>query len=325
MPPSGLDFAQETSAPDERAVTAEFVQFLTAALTKRHPSGPIPRFNQGRASGCVEADFIVPDGLAPALRVGLFARPRAYRAWIRFANASSGSDREKDVRGMSIALRDVEGENLTAGSARQDFVLNSHPVMMVPGTREFLDLLRAANAGGARRAWYFLSHPAAARVAFASRRHHTSHLDIPYWSTTPYLFGKGRAVKYLVRPAKAGASPLPNPLTDTYLRDTLRARLRQSETSFDFLIQFRIDTGSMPLEDASVEWKERDSPFMHVARIVIPRQDIDAAGRDAQCEQMAFNPWHCLAEHRPLGNMNRARREIYQAMAKLRAERGLRV
>jgi hypothetical protein len=64
---------------------------------------------------------------------------------------------------------------------------------------------------------------------------------------------------------------------------------------------------------------------MHVARIVIPRQDIDAAGRDAQCEQTAFNPWHCLAEHRPLGNMNRARREIYTAMAKLRAERGLRV
>jgi hypothetical protein len=81
----------------------------------------------------------------------------------------------------------------------------------------------------------------------------------------------------------------------------------------------------MPLEDATAEWRERDSPFMHVARIVIPRQDVDAPGRDTQCEQMAFNPWHCLAEHRPLGNMNRARREIYAAMAKLRAERGLKV
>ena len=325
MPPSGLDFAQETSAPDERAVTAEFIQFLTTASTRRHPNGPIPRFNQGRASACVEADFIVPDGLAPALRVGLFARPRAYRAWIRFANATSSSDRDKDVRGMAIALRDVDGENLTAGSMRQDFVLNSHPVMMVPGTRAFLELLRAVDAGGARRAWYFLTHPTAARVAFASRRNHTSHLDIPYWSATPYLFGKGRAVKYLVRPTSTGPRTLPSPLTDTYLREALQARLRQSEASFDFLIQFRIDTGTMPLEDATVEWKERDSPFMHVARIVIPRQDVDAAGRDARCEQDAFNPWYCLAEHRPLGNMNRARREIYAAMAKLRAERGLRV
>jgi hypothetical protein len=325
MPPSGLDFSQETIAPDERAVTAEFVEFLTNASTRRHPTGPIPRFNQGRASGCVEADFIVPDGLVPALRVGLFARPRAYRAWIRFANASSTSDREKDVRGMAIALRDVEGENLTSGSRRQDFVLNSHPVMMVPGTREFLDLLRAVDAGGARRALYFLSHPTALRVAFASRRNPTSHLDIPYWSTTPYLFGKGRAVKYLVRPAATRARALPSPLTDTYLRDALRTRLGESEASFDFLIQFRIDTGTMPLDDATVEWRERDSPFMHVARIVIPRQDVDAPGRDAQCEQMAFNPWHCLAEHRPLGNMNRARREIYAAMAKLRGERGVRV
>jgi catalase len=323
MPPSGLDFAQETIAPDERAVTAEFIEFLTAASKRRHPNGPIPRFNQGRASGCVEADFIVPDGLTPTLRVGMFARPRAYRALIRFANASSASDREKDVRGMAIALRDVEGENLTPGSMRQDFVLNSHPVMMVPGTREFLDLLRAVDAGGARRAWYFLSHPTAARVAFASRRNHTSHLEIPYWSTTPYLFGKGRAVKYLVRPTATAARTAPQPLTDTYLRDALRARLRQGEASFDFLIQFRIDTGSMPLDDATVEWKERDSPYMHVARIVIPRQDID--GRDAQCDETAFNPWHCLAEHRPLGNMNRARREIYAAMATLRAERRARV
>ena len=37
-----------------------------------------------------------------------------------------------------------------------------------------------------------------------------------------------------------------------------------------------------------------------------------------RCEQVAFNPWHCLAEHRPLGGMNRARRQIYEAMAQLR-------
>jgi hypothetical protein len=33
---------------------------------------------------------------------------------------------------------------------------------------------------------------------------------------------------------------------------------------------------------------------------------------------VAFNPWHSLAEHRPLGGMNRARREIYAAMAEFR-------
>ncbi len=49
------DLALETIAPDERAVTAEFVAFLEAASARRYPTGPIRRFNQGRSSGCVEA------------------------------------------------------------------------------------------------------------------------------------------------------------------------------------------------------------------------------------------------------------------------------
>ena len=319
MPASGL--AHETIAPDERAVTNEFVAFLKAASARRSPTGTIRRFNQGRASGCVDAEFVVDDGLAADLKVGVFARPRSYRTWIRFANASSSSDREKDVRGMSITLHDVEGENLTAGVTRQDFLLNSHPVMMVPGTREFLDLLRAVEAGGARRVFYFLSHPTAARVALASRRNHTSHLDIPYWSTTPYLLGEGRAVKYVVRPSSTHASALPNPLTDTYLHDALRARLRDGDAVFEFLIQVQTDSRTMPIEDATVEWSERQSRYVRVARIVIPRQDIDTPTRGIMCEEIAFSPWHCLADHRPLGGMNRARREIYEQMAQFRASR----
>jgi hypothetical protein len=33
---------------------------------------------------------------------------------------------------------------------------------------------------------------------------------------------------------------------------------------------------------------------------------------------MTFNPWHALPDHRPLGGFNRARREIYRAMAEFR-------
>ena len=61
---------------------------------------------------------------------------------IRFANASSQSDREKDVRGMSIRISGVAGENLTPGESRQDFVLNSHPVMVAANTKDFMELLQ---------------------------------------------------------------------------------------------------------------------------------------------------------------------------------------
>ena len=58
-----------------------------------------------------------------------------------------------------------------------------------------------------------------------------------------------------------------------------------------------------------------------LARIRIPKQAIDQADTASRCESIAFNPWHALPAHRPLGNMNRARREIYQAMAAFRGRR----
>jgi hypothetical protein len=314
--------AEETIDDREEATIDDFIAFLKATSLKRNPTGTIRRFNQGRASGCVHASFVVPEGLAPEQRVGLFAKPATYAAWIRFANASSDTDRDADVRGMSIKVLDVPGRNLTAGATSQDFILNSHPVMVVPNTAEFLDLFRAMDAGGLEEVGYFLRHPHAAVIGARARQHPSSHLDIPYWSTTPYLLGPGRAVKYIVRPTSATKSKRPSRLTDAYLRDALKERLSMAEASFEFCLQFQTDAAKMPIEDASVEWKEDDSPYVPVARIVIARQDINLAETVSRCEAVVFNPWCSLVDHRPLGNMNRARRRIYQAMAAFRQAHG---
>jgi hypothetical protein len=101
----------------------------------------------------------------------------------------------------------------------------------------------------------------------------------------------------------------------------MRARLARDEACFDFLVQLRTSPGSMPVEDASTEWKESDSPYRPVARIRIPMQDIRESGRTERCEEVSFDPWCALVEHRPLGSLNRVRREIYPAMADLRRGR----
>lgn len=318
---TAIGLARETIAPDEPEVIKAFIAFLKEASERRHPTGPIRRFNQGRAAGCVDGEFIVPADLPPDYRVGLFARPGTYRAFVRFANASSKSDREKDVRGMAISIAAAPGTNLTPGATTQDFVLNSHRVMVAPDAREFLDLLRALEAGGFRSALYFATHPRAAVIGFASRQNPSCHLDIWYWSATPYLFGPGRAVKYVLRPCSERKSAVPSPLTDTYLTDALRTHLQQADGCFDFMIQLQTDPRRMPIENASVEWKEQDSPYIPVARLRIPRQQVDPPGRAEACEAAAFNPWHSLAEHRPLGSMNRARQDIYRELALFRHAR----
>lgn len=314
-------FAEEVVSPDEAAVVASFVKFIEEASARRNPTGTVKRFNQGRAAGCVQAEFTVLDSLTAEHRVGLFSAPRTYTAWIRFANAASKTDREKDVRGMSIKVSGVAGENLTPGETCQDFVLNSHPVMVAPNTREFLEAMKALDAGGFQQARYFLTHPRAALIGLRARRQPPSHLDIPYWSATPYLFGPGRAVKYHVRPASGVVSSVPANLTDTYLTDALKKRLSQEDAFFELTVQFQTNARTMPIEDASVEWSERESPYVPLARIRIPKQAIDQGDTESRCESIAFNPWHALPAHRPLGNMNRARKEIYRAMAAFRGRR----
>lgn len=315
---------EETLPADETQLIAEFISFLKEASAQRarRTGGPVQRFNQARAAACVEAEFEVLDGLPRAHRVGLFAMPGRYRATIRFANATSASDRERDTRGMAVSVAGAPGANLTPGQTRQDFVLNSHPVMVAPNAREFLALLRANEAGGLSRIIYFATHPKAARIAAASRQHHTCHLDIPYWSTTPYAFGPGRAVKYMARPTSVHGSRLPDRLTDTYLRDALRRHLEETDATFDLMVQFHQNEKSTPIDDATVEWSPREAPWHPVARIKIPRQEIDGAARVTSCEEMTFNPWHALEPHRPLGSMNRARREIYRALSEFRRSTG---
>lgn len=315
----------ETVRPDEGAVIAEFIAYLKDASARRYPTGPMLRFNQGRQTACVQAEFTVLEEIAPELRVGLFSEPRTYSAWIRFGNAESKSDREKDVRGMAIKVTGVQKQNLTAGVTAQDFVLSSRPVMVAGTAHGFLDLLQALEAGGLRLLSYALSHPRALRNGLVARSNHSCHLDIPYWSATPYLFGQGRAVKYKVRPCSEITSALPRRLSDGYLHEAMRVHLTKADACFDFMVQFRTDPRTMPIEDASVEWSERTSAFRTVARVRIPKQDIADPAHARLCEESRFDPWHSLPEHRPLGDMNRARREIYPALAEFRSQHRTRV
>lgn len=314
MIPTGV---REEIAPDEDRVIAEFVTFMKAASLARHPSGQVRRFNQGRAAGCVDAEFVVLEALADDLRTGVFAKARTYRARVRFANASSSSDREKDIRGVALRVFDAPGPNLTQGSTVQDFVLNSHPVMPAADTREFLELMQAMEAGGLSRATYLITHPRAALIGARARQQPSCHLDIPYWSTTPYLFGPDRAVKYVLRPLSARKSTRPPTLTDTYLHEALRAHLAREEAIFDFAVQFQKGP-RMPIEDATVEWSELDSPYRSVARLRIPSQAVSDEQANG-CEGADFNPWHSHVDHRPLGSLNRARRAIYAEMSRFRA------
>jgi len=77
----------------------------------------------------------------------------------------------------------------------------------------------------------------------------------------------------------------------------------------------------MSVEDSQSEWSEDVAPFVKVAEISLPQQDdfTNPESVDA-CENMSFNPWHALKEHRPLGAVNRVRKVVYTHITHTRHE-----
>lgn len=306
---------------------------LAAELTRRVESvtlaeandGVVPRFNQSKTIGCLNAEFTVHDDLPDDLRHGLFAQSGSHPALLRFANASKADDSEKDIRGLSIKVSDVEGDVLWGEPGVQDFLLNSHPALFVATPEDFLTFARARDGGSMLRFFAnpFDPHLKSLWIVLRARAEHLSPLDIRYWSTVPFMHGDDpdRAVKYSVTPCSAHHTEEVVSAGEHQLRAAMKAHLSTESACLAFGVQEQGDPESMPIEDASVIWDEEASPFRTVATLTIPDQAFDEADALQTCEGVAFNPWQSLPEHEPLGRMNAVRKAVYADAAKLRTRR----
>ena len=103
-----------------------------------------------------------------------------------------------------------------------------------------------------------------------------------------------------------------------YLRAGLASWLSANSACFEFGVQLQAAGQGMVVEDATVEWSEKSSPFHAVADITIPPQVFESEEQLATCESLAYSPWHSLAEHAPAGGINRVRRAVYETISSLR-------
>jgi hypothetical protein len=93
--------------------------------------------------------------------------------------------------------------------------------------------------------------------------------------------------------------------------------LRAHAFDFDLQAQLCTDLTAMPVNDTTVEWPERLSPFVIVGRVRLPRQDISGPDNVEKGDALAFNQWRVTSDHRPLGEIMDVRR-VYTASAKAR-------
>ena len=300
------------------------IDILKTKLEKDYKSGETKRDAHPKSLGLLKARFIVTGNLPKALRVGVFKEVRTYPALIRISNSNPKvqGDNKKDVRGFAIKLLGVEGKKFIDDEKNtQDFLLVSTKTMPIGTVKLFHDAL-----------YYNLKvnplvyvcktiaqgNLSKLKEVVLSRKHHTSPLDICYHSTTPYVFGQ-EVVKYCIVPRSTYKSEFPKNLTESYLSDNMKKHLSLDEARFDFMIQLK--KHNMPVEDASVQWSEEQSPFIKVGEIIIEKQNFDTMERKYLSENMSFTPGHSLLEHKPIGGLNRARVKIYRELSLFRHKR----
>lgn len=112
---------------------------------------------------------------------------------------------------------------------------------------------------------------------------------------------------------------------DDYYRDDIIQSLAKPDAQYcwDFGIQFQTSP-KMSIDDTTVTWRETESPFITVGRLIVKHQIIDFEKQFDFCENLRFSPWNGLAAHRPIGCINRLRGVVYPVVAAYRYQkRGL--
>ena len=319
----------EQLRPDEQAQAERAIDNFRHIVEKNR-GDYVGRGAHAKGHSCVKAYFHVLENIGPAFRHGVFTTPdRTYKAWIRFSNANSNylksRDINKDAHGMAIKLIGIDQVPLTRAAdgspPTQDFLMADNPNFFSANIEDYNQFLEAENYldfffGGMNP---FNWHIREFMIALDTLKEPPgSPLWITYHSNTAYKLGPNN-IKFSARPCNAGTSVYPvdadNP---DFMRDNLARELGAGQGCFTFLIQVQDPGQGMPIEDPSIEWDTDDAPFQPLARITIPQQSFTSTEQKEFCENLSFSPWHALPEHRPLGQFNRIRKQVYRASSDYR-------
>jgi hypothetical protein len=327
----GLKIAEETFDPDEEASLNNIIDQMADQMRGRFKPGGYERGGNTKTHGVVKATVTIREDIPAHCRIGIFANPRSYPAYVRYAGPGPNVPSDiQDVGFMSMAVKlmDVPGKKLMDEEKfTQDIITTSGgPTFVTPNTRENAKLQYWSLVD--MTLYYFLnpfdSHLLDMFMQSLWNETQTNPLNKRYWSCTPYLLGEGQAVMYSFVPKTKVVSHIPGlpfgKVPFNYLRENMSKTLSEQDVEFDLMIQLQTDPHLMPIEDSSVSWPEKLSPFIPVATVHIPKQQFESEALVEFTKRLKMNPWHCLPEHRPLGNLNRARFKLYFELSKFRQQ-----
>lgn len=297
----------------------------------------------------LKAKFEILNDIPAEYAQGLYAKAGIHDAVIRFSNGSSRvfADRKLGfAQGLAIKVFDVPGEKLAPGeedSATFDFNLINHPVFFCNRIQEysylsrlFLELPKYTDndaVGKAKLAFNWLTNYGSRLPTKESIKTFKAVLGfttIEPKNTLLYDFHSQGVVRHgdymakiRVTPTAESAKKVTRREVDVEAREEaicplIIEEIREHDYQFEVQIQLCRNLKKQPIEEITTEWRESDAPFVTVARLTIPCQDVPDDGYFDIMEHLSFTPFRCLKQNRPIGNLQQSRLKAYQIASETR-------
>lgn len=348
MPSRFIPYTPDVEAASPRfdemlqTVIAKTERFIAESVDAEG-AGLAVRDAHAKGYGIVRGEVEILDRLPAEYAQGIYATPGRHDALVRFSNGSphAGADaRLGRATGLALKMFDIQGPTLLEDepdTGTFDYALINAPVFFCNTVKHYLFIQElfldapkyfAQGAPGRHRfyrefvtgkgsldpdewAWdEFLAFLAVAA------RPLVNVLLSTYWTMGAVRHGDHIA-KVRIAPDPVCAAAVIHRAIDLtsaeeVFRPALVAEMGERPYAFDIQVQLCADLERMPVEDLTVEWPERLSPFVTVAKLRLPRQDISDEETLTTMDALSFTPWRVTAEHAPLGEIMRARKEVYR-------------
>jgi len=333
-----------------RIVIRRTERYVAQSVTSEG-TGRAVRDAHAKGYGLVRGEVEILDRLPAEYAQGIYATPGRHDALIRFSNGSphAGADaRLGGATGLALKIFDIAGPTLLEDEPDTrtfDYANINAPVFFCNTVEHYLFIQQLFVEAPA----YFAQGTAGLHRFYTDFLTGKGTLDRDHWAwdellaflrvlqsrpvnlllSTYWTMGAVRHGDYM---AKVRFAPVPAFADKVVRRDldlmsapevyrpALVGELQVRPYEFDIQVQLCADLAQMPVEDVTVEWPEQLSPLLTVAKLRLPQQDISDDDNLAKMDALSFTPWRVTAEHRPLGNIMRVRKEVYRHSSILRHE-----
>ena len=333
-----------------QTVISKTERYIARSVTTEG-TGRAVRDAHAKGYGLVRAEVEILDQLPAEYAQGIYATPGRHDALIRFSNGSphAGADaRLGGATGLALKIFDIAGPTLLEDEPDTrtfDYANINAPVFFCNTVEHYLfiqDLFIEAPA-------YFVQGTPGRHSFYQDFVTGKGTLDQDNWAwdellaflrvlqsppvnlllSTYWTMGAVRHGGYIAKVRFAPVAAFADKVVQRDLdlasaaevyRPALITELQARPYEFDIQVQLCADLSQMPVENVTVEWPEQLSPFVTVAKLRLPQQDISGADNLEQMDALSFTPWRVTGEHRPLGNIMRVRKEVYRHASILRHE-----